>query len=64
MPPSNRRAVSHRVEKEATKQSEVQRLVREFESSGLGQSEFCRKEGLALSTLRRQLKRDGRIKLN
>jgi hypothetical protein len=36
---------------------EVRRLVTEFESSGLGQNEFCRKEGLALSTLRRQLKR-------
>jgi|SRR5262245_15452477 len=36
---------------------EVQRLVREFESSGLGQNEFCRKEGLALSTLPRQLKK-------
>ena len=36
---------------------EVQRLVTEFESSGLRQREFCRKQGLALSTLRRQLKR-------
>jgi transposase-like protein len=36
---------------------EVQRLVTEFESSGLRQSEFCRKEGLGLGTLRRQLKR-------
>jgi hypothetical protein len=36
---------------------EVQRLVAEFESSGLGQNEFCRKEGLALGTLQRQLKK-------
>ena len=36
---------------------EVQRLVREFECSGLRVSEFCRKQGLAASTLRRQLRR-------
>ncbi len=35
----------------------MQRLVAEFESSGLGQNEFCRKEGLALSTSRRQMKK-------
>ena len=29
----------------------------EFESSGLRQNEFCRKHGLALSTVQRQLKR-------
>ena len=29
---------------------EIQRLMMEFESSGLRQSEFCRKHGLALST--------------
>jgi hypothetical protein len=33
------------------------RQIAEFESSGLEQSEFCRKEGLALSTLRRQLRK-------
>ena len=36
---------------------EVKRLVLEFEASGLRQNEFCRKHGLALSTLRRQLKK-------
>lgn len=30
---------------------------RNFESSGLRQNEFCRNEGLSLSTLRRQLKK-------
>ena len=29
----------------------------EFESSGLRQNEFCRKHGLALSTLQRRLKK-------
>jgi hypothetical protein len=37
------------------------RLVTEFESSDLGQGEFCRKEGLPVSTLRRQLSNSGRI---
>ena len=36
---------------------EINRLVVEFESSGLRQSEFCHKRGLALSTLQRGLKR-------
>ena|SRR5258707_10083698 len=36
---------------------EINRLVLEFESSGLRQSEFCHKHGLALSTLQRGLKR-------
>jgi transposase-like protein len=36
---------------------EIQRLMMEFESSGLRQNEFCRKHGLALSTLQRQLKK-------
>jgi hypothetical protein len=36
---------------------EVKRLVLEFEASGLRQNEFCRNHGLALSTLRRQLKK-------
>jgi hypothetical protein len=36
---------------------EVRWLLAEFESSGLGQNEFCRKQGLALRTLRRQLKK-------
>ena len=36
---------------------EINRLVVEFESSGLRQSEFCHKHGLALSTLQRGLKR-------
>jgi hypothetical protein len=36
---------------------EINRLVMEFESSGLRQSEFCHQHGLALSTLQRGLKR-------
>src|ERR1700720_4217693 len=36
---------------------EIQRLMMEFESSGLRQNEFCRNHGLALSTLQRQLKK-------
>ena len=36
---------------------EINQLVVEFESSGLRPSEFCRKHGLALSTLQRGLKR-------
>jgi hypothetical protein len=36
---------------------EINRLVVEFESSGLRQSEFCHKHGLALSTLQGGLKR-------
>jgi transposase-like protein len=37
----------------------VQRLVSEFKASGLRASEFCRRRGLASSTLRRHLKRAG-----
>ena len=36
---------------------EINRLVVEFESSGLRRSAFCHKHGLALSTLQRGLKR-------
>ena len=36
---------------------EIKRLVLEFEASGLRQNEFCRNHGLALSILRRQLKK-------
>jgi hypothetical protein len=36
---------------------EIKRLVIEFQASGLRQSEFCSKYGLALSTLQRGLKR-------
>jgi hypothetical protein len=36
---------------------EIERLVVEFEASGLRQNEFCRNHGLALSTLQRQLKK-------
>jgi transposase-like protein len=36
---------------------EIERLVLEFEASGLRQSEFCRNHGLALSTLQRQLRK-------
>jgi hypothetical protein len=36
---------------------EIKRLVLEFEASGLRQNEFCRKYGLALSTLQRQIRK-------
>jgi hypothetical protein len=36
---------------------EIKRLVLEFEASGLRQNEFCRNQGLALSTLQRQLRK-------
>jgi hypothetical protein len=38
---------------------EVKGLVVEFEASGLRCSEFCRDRGMALSTLRRHLKKNG-----
>ena len=38
---------------------EVKRLVVEFEASGLRRNEFCRTRGIALSTLRRHLKKHG-----
>jgi transposase-like protein len=37
----------------------VQRLVSEFKAGGLPASEFCRRHGLASSTLRRHLKPAG-----
>ena len=37
--------------------AEVEQLVTEFEASGLGRQEFCRKHGLSLSTLSRHRKR-------
>ena len=40
--------------------AEIQRLVTEFQSSGLRQNEFCRNHGLALSSLQRQLKKRSR----
>jgi hypothetical protein len=36
---------------------EVRQLVSAFPASGLGAREFCQRHGLALSTLRRNLKR-------
>ena len=36
---------------------EVERLVDEYETSGLGRQEFCKKHGLSLSTLNRHRKR-------
>jgi hypothetical protein len=36
---------------------EVEGLVAEYESSGLGRQEFCEKHGLSLSTLSRHRKR-------
>ena len=38
-------------------QEEVERLVKEYEASGLGRQEFCNKHGLSLSTLNRHRKR-------
>jgi hypothetical protein len=38
---------------------EVNRLIVEFEGSGLRRSEFCRIRGMALSTLGRHLKNHG-----
>lgn len=37
--------------------AEVEQLVAEFETSGMGRVEFCRKSGLSLSTLARYRKR-------
>jgi hypothetical protein len=37
---------------------EVERLVEEYEASGLGRQEFCNRHGLSLSTLNRHRKRD------
>ena len=37
----------------------VQRLVSEFQTSGLRPTEFCRRHGLAPSTLRRNLRKQG-----
>jgi hypothetical protein len=37
---------------------EVQRLVRELGSSGLGRGEFCRIHGMTLKTLQRGLQRE------
>ena len=39
---------------------EVEQVVAEYESSGLSQIEFCRKRGVALSTLGRYRSRQGR----
>lgn len=37
--------------------AEVEKLVAEYEASGLGRQEFCRQHGLSLSTLSRHRKR-------
>ena len=42
---------------QVTYTSEVQQLVAEFVSSGMGRSEFCRSRGLRFSTLDRHLKK-------
>jgi hypothetical protein len=39
--------------------AEIQQLVAEFESSGLGRTAFCQQRGLSLSTLARYQKRQG-----
>jgi hypothetical protein len=49
---------------ETTKQWEVKVVVVEFEASGLRCSEFCRDRGMALSTLRRHLKKHNRAKVS
>jgi transposase-like protein len=36
---------------------EVERLVDEYEASGLGRQQFCKKHGLSLTTLNRHRKR-------
>ncbi|SRR5712691_701040 len=37
--------------------AEVEQVVREFESSGLNRSQFCRRQGLTLGALNRYLRR-------
>jgi transposase-like protein len=37
----------------------VQRLVSDFQTSGMRPAEFCRRQGLAPSTLRRNLRKQG-----
>lgn len=39
------------------RREEVERLVEQYEASGLGRQEFCEKHGLSLSTLNRHRKR-------
>src|SRR5208283_1778436 len=41
--------------------AEIRQLVEEFVQSGLRQSEFCRRRGVALNTLKRYLKRDRKV---
>jgi transposase-like protein len=38
--------------------AEIRQLVEEFVQSGLRQSEFCRRHGIVLNTLKRYLKQD------
>jgi hypothetical protein len=38
-------------------QAEVEKIVSEYEASGLGRQEFCNRYGLSLSTLNRHRKR-------
>ena len=40
--------------------AEVEKLVSEYEASGLGRQEFCEKHGLSLTTLNRHRKRKQR----
>ncbi len=40
--------------------AEVERLISEYEASGLGRQEFCEQHGLALSTLNRHRNRKQR----
>ena len=42
--------------------AEIEQLVAEFVNSGIRRTEFCRSRGLALSTLDRHLKKQGKRK--
>jgi hypothetical protein len=44
-------------ERRQRSRAEVEQLVREYETSGLGRQEFCEKHALSLSTLNRHRKR-------
>jgi transposase-like protein len=41
--------------------AEIRQLVEEFVQSGLRQSEFCRRRGVVLNTLKRYLKQDRKV---
>jgi transposase-like protein len=43
--------------------AEIRQLVEEFVQSGLRQSEFCRRRGVVLNTLKRYLKQDKKAQM-